>query len=81
MKVTSFLSNPTKEVKTKPKTKPKPIKKVALIMGILFMVLGIIFMVLMFTSSDTAKPTYAVLVVALLTFGVNYLDKSRVLDR
>jgi len=65
----------------KAKDKPKPIKKAPLVMGALFTLLGIIFVVLVFSANETTAATYAVLAVALLGFGVTYLDKSRILDR
>jgi flagellar basal body-associated protein FliL len=68
--------------KQKKEVKQKPIKKVPLMMSILFMTLGIVFLVLVFVSPDPAtKSTYAIIVVALLGFGVNYLDKSGILER
>jgi hypothetical protein len=70
------------KIKKKTKKKPKPIKKVPLTMGIMFMLLGAIFLVLVFTSSDpVTKSAYAVVAVALLASGTSYLDKSGVLDR
>jgi UDP-N-acetylmuramyl pentapeptide phosphotransferase/UDP-N-acetylglucosamine-1-phosphate transferase len=72
----------SKKIKKEGKVKREPTKKVPLMMGALFMVLGIIFLVLVFVSPDSAtKSTYAVIVVALLGFGVNYLDKSGILER
>jgi hypothetical protein len=72
-------SSPKKEKKKN--VKAKPIKKVPLAMSILFMTIGIIFLFLIFFSPDSTKPTYAVIVVALLGFGVDYLDKSGALER
>ena len=72
----------SQKIKKEEKVKREPIKKVPLMMGVLFMVLGIIFLALVFVSPDsTIKSTYAIIVVALLGFGVNYLDKSGILER
>lgn len=72
----------SEKIKKKRKQKPKPIKKVPLTMGIMFMLLGAIFLVFVFTSSDpVTKSAYAVVAVALLASGTGYLDKSGVLER
>lgn len=65
----------------KEKDKHKAIKKAPFFMGVLFTVLGIIFLVLVFSANEATASTYAVLAVALLGFGVTYLDKSKILDR
>jgi flagellar basal body-associated protein FliL len=68
----------------RPKTKPKakPIKKIPLITGMIFVAIGILNLVLVFVSSDaSAKASYAAMVATFITIGMTLLEKSRVFDR
>lgn len=67
--------------KPKKEVKPKPIKKIPLITGVIFIIIGIVCLALVFTSPESAKATYALMVVTFMGFGVDYLNKSGILER
>jgi hypothetical protein len=74
-----------REIFLSEKKKPKPhhVKKVPLLMGLLFVGLGLwnLVLILMGTASESMEGTYATLVVAFLGFGITLLDKSGILEK
>ena len=67
--------------KSEKKTKSPPIRKVPLLMGLIFFVLGLWNVVLLVLSSELIRPTYGTLIIAFFGFGITLLDKSGVFER
>jgi flagellar basal body-associated protein FliL len=56
------------------------IRRIPLITGIVFVAIGFACLALVFSSPESTKATYALMVVTFMGFGVEYLNKSGVFE-